>query len=123
MSKYTKTIQRLCAALQAASRTIMMTDDNHYRRRALAELATWLRVLGFKADYRLDRIRVFGLDLWFSDDLWFYNGAVGSRNVAVELATLGEHPTRRGDEDELTNYMWEDGTRLTRGELRAWVRA
>ena len=123
MSTYTQTVRRLCASLQAASRTIGMTDDVPTQRRALAELATWLRVLGFKADYRLDRIRVFGLDLWFSDDLWFYNGAVGSRNVAVELATLGEHPERRGDEDELTQYMWEDGTRLTRGELRAWVRA
>ena len=123
MSTYTKTVRRLCASLQAASRTIGMTDDVPTQRRALAELATWLRVLGFKADYRLDRIRVFGLDLWFSDDLWFYNGAVGSRNVAVELATLGEHPTRRGDEDELTHYRWEDGTRLTRGELRAWVRS
>ena len=123
MSTYTKTIQRLCAALQAASRVIGMTDDVATQRRALAELATWLRVLGFKADYRLDRIRVFGVDLWFSDDLWFYNGAVGSRNVAVELATLGEQPTRRRDDDEPTPYMWEDGTRLTRGELRAWVRA
>ncbi len=123
MSKYTKTIQRLCAALQAASRTIMMTDDNHYRRRALAELATWLRVLGFKADYRLDRIRVFGVDLWFCDDLWHYNGARGSRAVAVEIATLSEHPESRRDDDEPTPYMWEDGTRLTRRELRAWLRA
>ena len=123
MSKYTKTIQRLCAALQAASRTIMMTDDNHYRRRALAELATWLRVLGFKADYRLDRIRVFGVDLWFCDDLWHYNGEVGSRAVAIEMATLGDRPSRRRDDDEPTPYMWEDGTRLTRGELRAWLRS
>jgi hypothetical protein len=73
MSTYTQTVRRLCATLQAASRVIGMTDDVATQRRALAELATWLRVLGFKADYRLDKIRVFGLDLWFSDDLWFYN--------------------------------------------------
>jgi hypothetical protein len=123
MSTYTQTVRRLCATLQAASRVIGMTDDVATQRRALAELATWLRVLGFKADYRLDKIRVFGLDLWFCDDLWFYNGAVGSRNVAVELATLGEQPTRRRDDDEPSCACWEDGTRLTKGELRAWLRA
>ena len=99
------------------------STDASTQRRALAELATWLRVLGFKADYRMDRLRVFGIDLWFSDDLWFYNGAVGSRNVAVELATIGEHPRRQSDDDELSCASWEDGTRLTKAELRAWLRA
>jgi len=123
MSTYTETVQRLCGTLRAASRKIGMTDDVPTQRRALAELATWLRVLGFKADYRMDRLRVFGIDLWFSDDLWFYNGAVGSRNVAVELATIGEHPSRQSDDDELSCASWEDGTRLTKAELRAWLRA
>jgi hypothetical protein len=123
MSKYTKTIQRLCAALQAASRTMMMTDDNHRRRRALAELATWLRVLGFKADTRLDHLRVFGQELRFVDDLWHYNGAIGSRGVAIELTQLSEEEAPRKGDDQLTPYAWEDGTRLTRGELRAWLRS
>ena len=123
MSNDTETVQRLCGTLRAASRKIGMTDDVPTQRRALAELATWLRVLGFKADYRMDRLRVFGIDLWFSDDLWFYNGAVGSRNVAVMLATIGEHPRRQSDDDEPTSYMWLDGTRLTKAELRAWLRA
>ena len=64
MSTYTDTVRRLCAALGASARTMGLTDDPKGQRRALAELATWLRVLGFKADQRLDHLRIFGVELF-----------------------------------------------------------
>ena len=123
MSTYTDTVRRLCAALGATARTMGLTDDPKGQRRALAELATWLRVLGFKADQRLDHLRIFGVELFFEDYLWQFNGAVGSRNVAAEIATMGEEVGRRDDDDEPSCACWVDGTRLTKGELRAWLRA
>lgn len=123
LSKYTDTVRRVAASLQATARTLALTDDLQEQRQAMGELAKWLRVLGFKADSRLDHIRVFGQELFFADCLWQYNGAVGSRNVAVELATLTEEEAPRKGDDQLTPYAWVDGTRLTKGELRAWLRA
>ena len=123
MSTYTTTIRRVTVALRAAAQTIGMTTDRHAQRRAIAELATWLRVLGFKADYRLDHIRLFGVELVFEDDLWKLDDAVGARNVAAALATMSEEVERRAGDDELTPYCWTDGTRLTKRELRAWLRA
>lgn len=123
MSKYTDTVRRVAASLQATARTIALTDDLQEQRLAMGELATWLRVLGFKADSRLDHLRVFGQELFFADCLWQYNGAVGSRNVAVELATLTEEGVKRKDDDQPSCASWVDGTRLTKGELRAWLRA
>ena len=123
MSAYTDTVRRVTASLASTARTLALTDDLQDQRQAMAELATWLRVLGFKADNRLDHIRVFGKELFFADCLWQYNGAVGSRNVAVELSTLTEEGVKLKDDDQPSCASWVDGTRLTKGELRAWLRA
>ena len=65
----------------------------------------------------------FGVELFFADCLWQFDGAVGARNVAVALATMSEEVEDRADDDDLTPYMWLDGTQLTKRELRAWLRA
>ena len=123
MSTYTDTVRRLCAALASTARSMSLSDDPKDHRRVIGELALWLRILGFKADRRVDHIRVFGVELFFADCLWQFDGAVGARNVAVALATMSEEVEDRADDDDLTPYMWTDGTQLTKRELRAWLRA
>lgn len=123
MSTYQENIARLTAVLRHASMTIGMTDDPRIIRRGFADLATWLRVLGFKADLRFDHLRVFGQDLRYGDDLWIYGDAAGARKCARAIVEAGDTPAPQSDDDAPSCACWQDGTRLTKAELRAWMRA
>lgn len=123
MSTYQKNIERIAIALRHASLTIGMTDDARIRRRGFAELSTWLRVLGFKADLRGDHLRVFGQELRYIDDLWVYGADTGARKCARAIVEAGDAPAPQRDDDAPSCACWQDGTRLTKRELRAWLRA
>ncbi len=124
MSTYTTTCQRLAAVLRAAAHNMHAAHgDRHLERRARADLAAWLRVLGFKADARPDGVRIFGALLFWDDELWQYCGAVGAVRVAHAIADAGEAPPKRRGDDALSSACWPDGRRLTMRELRAWCRA